>query len=60
MLTWAVLAEEIATAMRLLGVSKVDELGPQHVRRIHLEDLVSYAVANVEQGELCRSGCVTL
>jgi isopentenyl diphosphate isomerase/L-lactate dehydrogenase-like FMN-dependent dehydrogenase len=48
MLTWAVLAEEIATAMRLLGVSKVDELGPQHVRRIHVEDLVSYAVANVE------------
>jgi hypothetical protein len=27
-----VLADEIATAMRLLGVSKVDELGARHVR----------------------------
>lgn len=27
-----VLADEVTTAMRLLGVERVDELGPQHVR----------------------------
>jgi isopentenyl diphosphate isomerase/L-lactate dehydrogenase-like FMN-dependent dehydrogenase len=31
MLTVVVLAEETVTAMKLLGVKSVDELGPRHV-----------------------------
>ncbi|KAL3440944.1 FMN-dependent dehydrogenase-domain-containing protein [Aspergillus insuetus] len=38
--TLEILAEEIATALRLLGVSKLDELGPQHVNTAALDALL--------------------
>ncbi|KAJ0421348.1 FMN-dependent dehydrogenase-domain-containing protein [Aspergillus carlsbadensis] len=38
--TLQILADEIATAMRLIGVSRVDELGPQHVNTAALNSLL--------------------
>ncbi|KAL3468091.1 FMN-dependent dehydrogenase-domain-containing protein [Aspergillus heterothallicus] len=50
--TLEILAEEVATAMRLLGVSRVDDLGPQHVNTAALNQLLLERPLNTESASV--------